>query len=123
MSQHRVTITFDGGYTPELTFACDAPPQALCRAEFACDCEVYARLGVDERGPWHELTEGYMTSDEQAATEPPRHYGSSGGECGQLLYVTESDCAGEVGDGSVTVPIDLTWHDGGCEWHIVGGAS
>ena len=114
MSNHRISIEFESGYySPTYTLTCEAPPEALCRAEWDCDCEAWDKHGVDEQGPWHE---GTTWDDEESSF---RHYGKPGGECGQILFVNESDCIDELGRGTVTVPVDLAWDGDGYEWHIV----
>lgn len=114
MSGHYATVEWDGYDGPTYTFTCDEPPEALCRAQWDCDCERYASCGIDDQGPWHELADGYMTVAELQAVlkgtaERPRHYGFPSNECGQLLFITSSGEEGYMGGGSVRFPIDLDW--------------
>jgi hypothetical protein len=73
MSAHTMTVTFARrGWSPRYSVTCNEPPEALCRASWGCDCEYYAAHGVDERGPWHELANGYMSDEDRQATTPTR---------------------------------------------------
>ena len=113
MSGHYATVEWDGYDGPSYSFTCDEPPDAPCRTQWDCECESYCNAGRDDRGPFHELVAGYMTNEELAVERAtgvrPRHYGSYGGECGQLLFITESGEAGYMGFGSVRFPVDLEW--------------
>lgn len=120
-------IEFDGDVFPRHTVVCNEPPEALCRAQFPCDCEEYAAWGLDDAGvPWHTLTDGYMDDDEReqaAQGNPTRHYGQHGGECTYALWLNEGDDPAESGYGTADVPITaFTWLGDGYEWHV-GSAS
>ena len=115
MSGHSVTIAFEPTFMlPGLSFNCNEPPEAICRAVFDCECEAYYGSGVDEQGPWHEVDD----YDSDGPDPKTRHYGKPGGECGQLLFITESGCPDEMGDGEVTVPVRLQWEGDDYSWHI-----
>lgn len=109
MSGHTMTVEWKASvsHAPTYTFTCHEPPEALCRARWGCGCEQYAECGVDERGPWHRVHEDYIGSMTSTAI---RHYGTPGGECGQLVFITESGEAEYMGHGAIRVPIDLEWN-------------
>lgn len=50
--EHHIKLTFDEGVYANLI--CEAPPESLCHASFACDCETYYDMGIDDEGvPYH----------------------------------------------------------------------
>jgi hypothetical protein len=119
MSAHTMTVTFARrGWSPRHSVTCNEPPEALCRASWGCDCEYYAAHGVDERGPWHELANGYMSDEDRQATTPTRHYGRPGGECNYVLWMDSSEYIDELGSGEVTFPVSFTWGDDEYEWEV-----
>lgn len=95
MTHHSITIEFDaGGPFPHLTWTCNAPADALCRAEYDCECEAWH---------WEESVEGvpqHRNFDEDV------HTGHLGDECRLRAWFEESD--GHV-FGTVTVPAEATW--------------
>ena len=116
-AHHSMTIEWDGGfYGPTYSPECSAPPEAICRARWDCGCESWDDYGVDESGPWH------LAYDSETDAET-RHYGTAGGECGHLLFIGD-DCVAELGGGSITFPIDLSWDGDGYRWSVTaeGGA-
>jgi hypothetical protein len=122
MSAHVMRLEWEGSF-PSHTVVCNEPPEALCRAEFDCTCEEYAATGMGADGfPWHALTDGYMDDDDREQYElngtRPRHYGRPGGECTYALWINNGDCAGELGSGTVDVPVTFMWDGDGYEWTV-----
>lgn len=103
-------VEWDGGM-PSYTVICNEPPESLCRAQFACDCEVYGQTGIDHQGPWHDT---YVW---EGPSETERHRGEPGGECTYALWLNNGDCADELGHGRVYIPVTFTWDGDGHEWH------
>jgi hypothetical protein len=114
MSGHLLQVTWDLSM-PSYELVCKEGPEAICRAEWDCDCEVFGESGVDERGPWHE-TYAWEGGDPTA-----RHYGQPGGECNKVLCLNNADCVDELGQGTASIPVDLTWRDEAYEWTVVEG--
>lgn len=105
---HRIVIAGDEYYERsgsrglEMEIECHAPPNAMCRMHFDCDCEMYLDIGVTENGvPCHR------------------------GDCGSLhmgefrenwcAYVEEFDWQPVGINGQVAVPVEiklLEWTDG-----------
>ena len=109
---------------PSYTVVCNESPEALCRAQFDCDCEEYAAIGIGGDGkPWHALADGYLTEEERNLPEPPRHHGEHGGECNYALWLNNGDCTDDLGHGTADLPATFTWDGDGYEWDIAGGAS
>lgn len=103
-----MTVDFSGGwvtYRPK----CNEPPEALCRARWDCECEVWDSSGVNQQGPWHEIS-GELFSPSV------RHYGKPGGDCGFVASI--EDIPDELGEGEVTFAIEEVWLDGGCTWRV-----
>lgn len=97
-AHHSVTITFEEGY-PSYRFTCTAPADALCRADWSCDCEKYydeqVRNGVPAHRPhwgdpdtWHA---GVFKTD----------------FCGIKAWFDGS--SENPLDGEVTVPVEAEW--------------
>lgn len=58
MNNHTVTLTVEDGFLSG-RMECHAPPDALCRARWDCDCEEWGDIATTHDGrPWHQRTEG-----------------------------------------------------------------
>jgi hypothetical protein len=108
-------VEWDGGM-PTYTVVCNEPPEALCRAQFSCDCEVYGKVGLDENGPWHDT---YVWEGPQSDAD--RHRGEHGGDCTYALWLNNGDCPDELGHGVADIPVTFTWDGDGYEWQVQGG--
>lgn len=99
MSQkHTVTARFDGdGCRPLLRLTCDSSPDALCRAEFECECEQYFDSKVVDGKPTHRPD---WDSDET-------HVGSFGTGCNIATWFDVAD--GEELTGTVSFEIAPEW--------------
>lgn len=122
MTGHDMQIEWDGDLYTTYRVICREPAEAPCRFEFDCHCEEYYATGVDADGPWHALTDGYLTNDESARTrsnpdERPRHRGKHGGECTYQLWMQDTDVQ-DLGNGIAHIPVTFTWDGEYWEWHV-----
>ncbi len=110
MNGHSITIDFRGEY-PHYTVTCHELPEAICRAKWSCDCEIWGASGVDEQGPWHD-TYGYG----DLGHIPERHRGSPGDDCGLVPFF--DDGPEEYGAGEITLPVDIYWDGDDYAWRF-----
>ena len=104
MSDHAITIDFDGGLGPHVTFACIAPEGAICHAVWTCDCESWVRSGVTDGVPWHSDHD----PDDPLTASTERHVGTlDAAYCGLRDWFDAGD--GEDIHGKVTVPVKPIW--------------
>lgn len=96
-TDHTVTVTWEGGY-PSYKFECSAPADALCRAQWTCDCESWAFAGVRDGIPWHS----HVDADDPLSPSTERHTGKFGDECNLRDWFDNTD---EPLEGSVTIPV------------------
>ena len=112
MSAHTMTINFAGAF-PSYRVNCKAPPDSLCRAEWPCDCEVFAESGVDADGPWHKA---------YAWGEPGLpsvfHRGTFGTGCNWVAMLTDDGGLEQYGSGEVTLGIELYWDEDVPAWKL-----
>lgn len=103
---HTVTVDWDRDGYPRYSFGCTASADALCHAEFACECESYATAGVEGGRPWHS-PEPWSEGDGLDDALEVRHLGDFNPEsCGLRDWFENTD---EAMRGSITFPVRAVW--------------
>jgi hypothetical protein len=97
---HDIVLAIDAQGMVHAKAVCTAPPEAQCRWESKCDCEVYYHLAVDEHGPFH-VAEGPPPIRDRVELEDwleAKHRMAYGGECRVVAWINAEDAL-EVYDG------------------------
>ncbi len=105
MSDHTLTIDFDGGgISPDTTLQCHAPADADCHVVWDCDCEGFYDYRVQDGVPIHfpEYDTPTTVRDDGLA-----HRGRFDPEvCNLRDWHKNSD---DDVQGSITVPVEASW--------------
>lgn len=100
MSGHSVTIEAEERWGIHVTFHCDEPAEAMCRAIWRCECEQYYSSCIRNGVPAH-----------QPDPDDPDcwHAGTFGGDCDLRAWFDEGE---DLLIGKVTLPVEAQWQDG-----------
>ena len=102
LADHMVTVAWERGWHPTSRFTCHAPADGLCRARWACECEVLYDVRIRNGVPAHRPDPDDPDTWHAGTFEP--------GYCGPRDWFKESSEVDRL-DGEVTFPVVARWED------------
>jgi len=126
-TEHYLRWTLSPGGMLRSVAVCTAGPEARCRWQAECDCEVWYGLGIDDQGPYHWAEGGPPDLDDPDAVEDwldEKHRMTYGGPCNVALHLNEESEHAEAYGGDRDLLLATTaftphWADDHYEWHPV----
>lgn len=110
--EHVAVLDFTDGYA-RASLRCHAAPDAMCHAEYDCDCERWFSEGVEDGLPWHD-------AGDYSESKKVRHVGRFVDRCGLSDWAENSE---EWLYGEVTVPVRAEWQGDFYTFHFTPAAS